>query len=217
MSIFTNLWSWSFVAGLVAGFVLNRAWCLAKTCWLDKHRPLPDGRHRSKWRAVALDRRWLVGLLAVTFLGWSVITTSENAEANDRNAAEAKAFAERTQRCQSLLIEAIVESRKVTAEIDRISVDNDRLSREERQLLADLARYQTEWVGRLVNPPDRIKLLDPVNPVRQQYSLDVTRGFFNRAGEVNRRIEQIHREQDANLASQPAERPDLPDPECGAG
>lgn len=79
MSIFTNLWSWSFLAGLVAGFVLNRALALVRVCVLDKRRPLANGRKRSKLAALSFDRRWLVALLAVAFLGWSVITTSQNA------------------------------------------------------------------------------------------------------------------------------------------
>lgn len=134
MSILTNLWSWSFLAGLVAGFVLNRAIALVRVCWLERHRPLPDGRHRSKWQALSFDRRWLIGLLAIAFLGWSVITTSEN---------------------------------------EKISADNDRLSQEERQLLADLARYQAEWLGRILDPPAEVKALERGSPVRERYNLDV--------------------------------------------
>lgn len=118
MSIFTNLWSWSFLAGLVAGFVLNRSIALAHTCWLDRHRPLANGRKRSKWKALSFDRRWLVGLMAVAFLGWSVIAT---------------------------------------------------------------------------------------------------RGFFNRAGEVNRQIDAIHNEPDQNERDRPKSRPALPDPSCSNG
>ena len=207
MSIFTNLWSWSFLAGLVAGFVLNRAWCLAKTCWLERHRPLPDGRHRSKWQAISFDRRWLVRLLAVAFLGWSVITTSTNA-------SDVTALSERTRDCQSRLILAIRDSRGVTAENERISAENDRLSQEERELLADLGRYQAEWLGRILDPPAEVKALERGSPVRERYNLDVTRGFFNRAAEVNKRIEAIHAEQDQNERDRPKSRPALPDPEC---
>lgn len=166
MSIFTNLWSSPFLAGLIAGFVLNRAYCLAKTCWLERHRPLPDGRKRSKWRALSFDRRWLVGLLAVAFLGWSVITTSENA-------SDVSNLSRRVADCQARLIVAITDSRKVTAENEKISADNDRLSQEERKLLADLARYQAEWLGRILDPPAEVKALERGSPVRERYNLDV--------------------------------------------
>lgn len=207
MSIFTNLWSWSFLAGLVAGFLLNRAWMLAKTCWLNKHRPLSGGRQRSKWVAVSFDRRWLIRLLAVAFLGWSVITTSTNA-------SDVTALSERTRDCQAALIVAIRDSRGVTAANERISADNDRLSKEERQLLADLARYQSEWLGRILDPPPEVKALERGSPIRERYNLDVTRGFFNRAAEVNRRIDAIHAEQDQNERDRPKSCPPLPDPEC---
>lgn len=210
MSIFTNLWSWSFLAGLVAGFVLNRSIALAHTCWLDRHRPLPDGRKRSKWKALSFDRRWLVALLAVAFLGWSVITTSQNA-------SDVTNLAKRTADCQAALIVAITDSRKVTATNERISAENDELPKEERRLLADLARYQSEWLGRILDPPAEVKVLERGSPVRERYNLDVTRGFFNRAGEIIRRIDTIHAEQDQNEWDRPTSRPALPDPECGAG
>ncbi|AKF14533.1 hypothetical protein SEA_CAMBIARE_31 [Mycobacterium phage Cambiare] len=216
-SVFSNLLSWSLVVGIVIGFVLSKLWQLARVCWADKHRPLPDGRKRSKWQAIATDRRWLVGMIAVAFLGWSVFTTSENATNNERNAREAAAFAARVQDCQAQLIAAIQQSRQVTAENEKISADNDRLSQEERGLLADGQRALVEWVGKLIDPPDaRIKALDVNDPVRQQYGVDVSRGFFNRVGDINKRIEAIHGEQRANDAARPAQRAPLPDPDCGS-
>ncbi|AHJ86581.1 hypothetical protein Jolie2_31 [Mycobacterium phage Jolie2] len=205
--VFTNLWSWSLVVGIVLGFVLSKLWCVAKTYWLDRNRPLPDGRKRSVRRALAIDRRWLVGLLAVMFLGWSVVTTSQNA-------SDVKTLSERTRDCQTRLIEAIGDSRKVTAENERITAENDRLSKEERALLADLARYQSDWLGRILDPPDEVDRLDRGDPVRARYVIDVTRGFFNRAGEINERIEAIHAEQDRNDRDRPKVRPALPDPQC---
>lgn len=192
MSIFTNLWSWSFLAGLVAGFVLNRSIALAHTCWLDRHRPLPDGRKRSKWKALSFDRRWLVALLAVAFLGWSVITTSANAEENARLSAEAAAFAERVQRCQAELIVAISGSRRVTA-------DNDRLSVEERRLLADGQRVVMEFAG---------QLLDPATPEQRER----VRRLFERLSGNQALIDAKEAEQ----AQNERERPALPEPFCGS-
>lgn len=200
MSIFTNLWSWSFLAGLVAGFVLNRSIALAHTCWLDRHRPLANGRKRSKWKALSFDRRWLVALLAVAFLGWSVITTSANAEENKalaeenaRLSAEAAAFAERAQRCQAELIVAISGSRRVTA-------DNDRLSVEERRLLADGQRVVMEFAG---------QLLDPATPEEQR---ERVRRLFERLSGNQALIDAKEAEQ----AQNERERPALPEPFCGS-
>ena len=88
MNIFDDLWSWSFLAGLVLGFVLGRTWQLLHTCWLDKHRPLPDGKRRSKWAALAVDPRILGATVAVAFLGWSVLQTNANAADQERTATE---------------------------------------------------------------------------------------------------------------------------------
>ena len=212
MSIITNLWSTSFLVGLVSGFLLSRLWCLLKTCWLN-HR---DGRHRSIWAAVSVDRRWLVGILAVGFLVWSVITTSENASDNQRNARDAAAFAERVQDCQSQLIQAIAESRRVTAENEKITADNDRLSEMERGLLADQSRALAEWLGQLIAPSDpRIAALDPNATARQEYGFAVSRTFFAKTDDINRRIQAIHDQQDRNNASRPTTRPALPEPNCG--
>ncbi|AKF14467.1 hypothetical protein SEA_FLAGSTAFF_30 [Mycobacterium phage FlagStaff] len=215
--VFTNLLSWSLVVGIVIGFALSKLWQLARVCYAEKHNPLPDGRRRSKWRAMATDRRWLIGMIAVAFLGWSVFTTSENATNNERNAREAAAFAARVQDCQSQLIAAINQSRQVTADNEKLSADNDRLSQEERGLLADGQRALVEWVGKLVDPPDpRVKGRDTDDPVRQQYGVDVSRAFFAQVGDINKRIEAIHAEQRANDAARPAARAPLPDPDCGS-
>ena len=207
MDIVSNLISWGSLVGFVLGFITSRVWQVVKVCRLDKARPLPDGRHRSKWKAIAIDPRYAAGAIAVVFLVWSVAQTQANADEN-------KALSARTQACQARLVTAITESRKVTAENERISFEDDKLSQEERALLADLARYQSDWLGRIFDPPPDVDMLDRDDPVRERYVLDVTRGFFNRAAEVNRRIDGIHIEQRDNERARPTSRPALPDPNC---
>ena len=207
MDIVSNLVSWDTLVGFVLGFAVSRAWQVVKVCQLDKRRPLPDGRHRSKRKAIAVDPRWAAGAIGVVFLTWSVVQTQSNADEN-------KALSARTQACQARLITAITDSRKVMALNEQISFDDDRLLREERALLADLARYQAEWLGRILDPPPDVDMLDRDDPVRERYVLDVTRGFFNRAAEVNRRIDGIHIEQRDNERARPTSRPALPDPNC---
>ena len=208
MDIVSNLISWGSLVGFVLGFITFRVWQVVKVCRMDKARPLPDGRHRPKcWQAIAIDPRYAAGAIAVVFLVWSVVQTQANADEN-------KALSARAQACQARLITAITDSRKVMALNEQISFDDDRLLREERALLADLARYQAEWLGRILDPPADVAAADRSDPVRERYVLDVTRGFFNRAAEVNRRIDGIHIEQRDNERARPTSRPALPDPNC---
>jgi hypothetical protein len=204
VSILGNLISLQFAIGFVSGFVLSRLWCVYKAVREDKRNPLPDGRHRSKWSAMSIDARALAIPLGVTFLAWSVFQTQANATDNARIAADAKTFAEQVQRCQAELISSIVGSR-------RISSDNDRLSQAERDLLAEGSRLGQEWIGSLLLPPPDIARLTANDPVRQQYNIDRTRIYFDRAGEINRGLDAIHTEQQRNERS----RPPLPDPRCG--
>lgn len=191
MTILTNLWSWSFGIGLLVGFLIDRAWEIVKVCRLDKRKPLPDGKHRSKWKAIQIDPRWLSGLIAVSFLFWSVYTTQANTNENKRIAAEAKAFAADTRQCQKVLIVAINAGRLVTTEYNRQSED-------QRVSLAN-------WLRTLLNPPPEIAQLDGGDPVRQRWAVDVTTNYFQH-------IQQSQDEQAKTDASRPA----LPDPDCGS-
>lgn len=196
--VFQNLVSWSLGIGFVIGFVANRTVALLRACW---------GKHtdaRTKWDAVSVDPRWMAGIVAVLFLSWSVYQTQANTNGNAQNAAEAKAFAARVQACNAQLIASINANKDVSA-------DNDRLSREERQLLSDGQRFSNEWIGQLINPPPEVAHLDYSDPVRQRYGIDVSRAFFDRIGRLNNRIEAVHTEQDKNER----ERPPLPKPDCG--
>ena len=158
MSIVQNFLSWSFAVGFVAGFLLSRAWELVKVCRLDRVKPLPSGRPRSKWKALSGDPRWFTGALAVIFLCWSVFTTQENSDSNARNAADARAFAAEVKACQRVLIVAIRDGRVVTAQYNN-------QSEAQRSALAQLIRT-------LMMPPLEIARLDGSDPVRQQWMAD---------------------------------------------
>lgn len=189
MGILTNLISWYFFVGLVLGFAASRAWQLVKVCRLDKRRPLPDGKRRSKWRAVSVDPRWMAGAIAVAFLGWSVLQTNANENENERIAAGAVAFAQATRQCQTELTEAIVERAKVAAEYNAES---------ERQRVA-----LSNWLRVLLSPPPDLARLPGNDPARQQWALGVTAAYYD---EIQRsQIEQ---------AESAKRRPPLPDPRC---
>lgn len=204
MSVFANLLSWSFVVGVVAGFALSRIWCVLKLFRLDRTDPLPNGRRRPKLEALAIDRRYLAGAVAVAFLSWSVLQTEANAEENARIAAGARDFAAAVQKCNAELIAAITGSRQITA-------DNDRLSKEERALLADGQRASREWVGALLQPPADVAALPEGSAERIRYEIETTRNYFARIGRIQARIDAVHDEQNRNER----ERPALPDPQCG--
>ncbi|AYD84239.1 membrane protein [Mycobacterium phage Sizemore] len=204
MTIVDDLWSWPFLAGVVAGFLLSRAWSMFKVWQLDRRYPLPGGRRRDVWAAAAVDARWVAGVVGALFLVWSVVQTQENANENARIAAEAKSFAAAVQQCQSDLIASIMGSRSVTTE-------NDLLSVEERALLAEGQRLGHEWLGSLVAPPPDIDRLGPSDPARSRYFIERTRVYFDQLADLNRRIEAIHDEQFSNQRTRPA----LPDPDCG--
>lgn len=191
IDVLSHLVSWSFGIGLLAGFLLSRLWEVVKVCWLDRRKPLPDGRKRSKWQAVQIDPRWLSGLIAVSFLTWSVITTNSNAANVTKVAEDAKAFAAETRHCQKVLIVAINAGRAITTEYNG-------QSQEQRNALAN-------WLRTLLDPPADIARLPGDDPVRQRWAIDVTSEYFNH-------IEQLQKEQAATDAS----RPPLPDPDCGS-
>ena len=102
MDIVSNLISWGSLVGFVLGFATLRAYQVVKVCRLDKVKPLPDGRRRSKWEAVAIDPRYGAAAVGTVFLVWSVLQTQSNADEN-------KALSARTQACQARLIRAIID------------------------------------------------------------------------------------------------------------
>lgn len=199
-----GLFSWSFAIGVVLGFVLSRAITFVQVCRADKRRHVEGQRKRALSDAFRIDMRHVAALAGVAFIGWSVFQTQANANESRRLGAEAAAFAERTQACQQDLIESVTGSRAVTT-------SNDALSLRERKLLAEGQVLVARWVGDLLAPPPDIADLDPNDPARQRYGLEVSRAFFNRLGEINREVDAIHREQSDNERSRPA----LPDPDCG--
>lgn len=184
----TNLVSWSPIVGFVLGFAANRLAHLLRVIWLDKHRPL-SSVPRSKWQAVAVDPRAFAALVMVAVVSWSVYRTQENANENERIAAEAVAFAQATRQCQTELTEAIVERAKVTAEYN---AESER----QRVALSNALRV-------LLSPPPDLARLPGNDPARQQWALGVTAACYD---EIQRsQIEQ---------AESAKRRPPLPDPRC---
>lgn len=190
ISVVANLISWPFVVGLVVGFVLDRGYHVLRVCWLDRFRPLPDGNRRSRVDAARVDPRAGAAIVMIFLVGWSVFKTQENTDEAARITADARAFAAETRQCQKVLIQSITASRAITREYNAQSEDQ----------LTALAG----WLRTLLNPPPEMARLDGSDPVRQQWAIDVTAGYF-------RHIQQSQIEQ----AATDAKRPALPNPDCG--
>lgn len=151
--------STGFAWGFILGFLANRMYCLLHAMWLDRHRPFPDGKHRSKLQAISIDPRAAAALVMILAVGWSLYRTQENTNTSARITAEAREFAAATRACQKQLIVAININRGITAEYNE-------KANEQRTALAD-------WLKTLLNPPPNIRGLAPSDPVRQQWAIDL--------------------------------------------
>lgn len=182
--------STGFAVGFVLGFLANRMYCLLHAMWLDRHRPLPDGKHRSKLQAISIDPRAAAALVMILAVGWSLYRTQENTNTSARITAEARDFAEQTRACQKQLIASINANRQATSEYNA-------KAQEQRSALAD-------WLKLLLDPPANIRVLAVNDPVRQQFNIDITTRYYDV-------IEKARQEQAAADAS----RPPYPDLNCG--
>lgn len=77
--------STGFAWGFILGFLANRLYCLLHAMWLDRHRPLPDGKHRSKLQAISIDPRAAAALVMILAVGWSLYRTQENTNTSARD------------------------------------------------------------------------------------------------------------------------------------
>lgn len=143
-----------FAWGFILGFLANRMYCLLHAMWLDRHRPLPDGKHRSKLQAISIDPRAAAALVMILAVGWSLYRTQENTNTSARITAEARDFAEQTRACQKQLIASINANRQATSEYNA-------KAQEQRNALAD-------WLKLLLDP----RRLAVNDPVRQQFIID---------------------------------------------
>ncbi len=182
-----DLFTLRFGIGVLVGIVLQRLAAFAEARYQDHRFPLPAGRRR---RIGTLSKVWVVGAVAVTVFAYSLVEMQRLAD------------------CQA-------EFGRVVAERSAITTENDRLSREQRDLLATFAEQESLWLADLLDPPPHIDGLPADNPLRQGYTVDRTRLFFDTAAGIRARIAAISRAQEDH-AQQRARNP-IPDPTCGRG
>jgi len=190
------VWSVPFLVGMVVGILGQRGYCWLKARWEDRHHPLPGG---ARHRIGGISRTWLGGLL-VLFVVAYILAQGEQTH------RDTVALSEQTAQCQADLIASIKRGRE-------IGNQNDKLSIEQRELLAKIADALGEWVQRLIVLPPELADLPRTDPRVEQYGLDVSRVFFDRTAKYRERSAEIIAEQN-RLADERAKN-ELPDPRCG--
>ncbi|AYD82014.1 membrane protein [Mycobacterium phage Saguaro] len=196
-NVLSIVWSLPFLIGMVVGIVGQRLYYHLRARHEDKVNPLPDGRKR---RVGGISSVWTGGMVAAFVL---VYVLAQSQQTHD----ETVALAERTHQCQADLIASIERSRAISRE-------NDELSMRQRDLLAELEELQAVWLGRIVNPePPEIAALDPNDPRRQSWAIDVTRVYQERSRTLRDEVASIT-ERQAQLAKERAAN-ELPGPRCG--
>lgn len=190
------VYSLPFAAGMVVGILGQRLYCWLKARHEDRVHPLPNGQHR---HIPSINRVYLAGLLVAAIVGYILVQVGQTE-------AHYKDLASSVSACQREFNEALTKRAAITAK-------NDELSIRQRALLAELDELQGVWLGRLINPPDDIADLDPSHPRRQQYGIDVSRVYFERANGLRAEVRAITAEQEG-LAEQRSRNP-LPEPRCG--
>lgn len=142
------------------------------------------------WRYVGI----ILGLCVMTFTS---IQTNVAYNLAAKTAVE-------TKECAKVFQEALIKSRDITTVNDKLSVD-------QRNLLAEKDRLETEFWMKVLAPPEPIGSMDINDPVRQTYGLAVLKEYTVASAKLESKIQDIT-DQQIKLAES---RPPLPDPTCG--
>ncbi|UJQ86542.1 membrane protein [Mycobacterium phage PenguinLover67] len=195
-NVLETLYSLPFVAGLLAGIIGMKAWQYIQCRIADRRHPLPGGSHR---HTPPISRVYVAGLLVIAVTGYVLLQTGQTER-------HYKSLAQNVANCQREFNEALRERAE-------ISNQNDKLSIEQRDLLAKSLDAGSEWVNQLIILPPDLADLPRTSPRVEQYGIDVTRAYYDRIGRYRERINEISAEQQ-RLADQRAANP-LPEPNCG--
>lgn len=195
-SVLGIIYSLPFVVGALVGAVTMHLYQRYQCRRADQRHPLPNGRKR---HPPGLNRVWLGGLLTLVVLGY-VLLQVEQTEHHYRE------LGDEMRRCQVEFHTALVARSAITTE-------NDRLSREQRDLLVDSEQAGAQWISRIINLPPEIAALPDDDPRVQAYGRTITRAYFEQVSEINKRLAEISEHQ-RQLAQKRADNP-LPEPSCG--
>jgi hypothetical protein len=179
VDLVNNLFTWGFAAGFLVGFCIERAWRWADTWWLNRH-----ARDGKRYRVGGINSKWVAGTIVVFVVGLVMVETQRNSNCID-------------------------EFKVTLVKRSAITAENDRLSIEQRELLADNQRAEAEWINSLLRPPRKIDELAPGDPVREAWAVAISEDYFDHADKVNAWIKAISDEQrrnDEERARNPAPR-----------
>lgn len=196
INVLSIVYSMPFFAGALVGMVVMRFYQRHQCKVADRRHPLPGGARR---HAPGISRTWLGYALSVAVLGYVVLQVNQT-EQHYRQLADSVASCQR-------------EFNAALAARAAISAENDKLSRQQRGLLADSDVAESTWIDRLINLPPEIKNLPQDDPRVQTYGQTVTRIYFQRSGQINAQIQAINERQE-QLDKDRADHP-LPEPTCG--
>jgi len=190
------IYSLPFVAGGLFGAVLMKLYQRAQCRHLDKTCPLPDGQRHTP---PPINRVWLGGLLTFAVLGYVLLQVGQTEQHYRELGSEMR-------RCQVEFQTALVARAKITTE-------NDQLSREQRELLAESMQANAMWISRLIDLPPDLENLPTDDPRVTAYGQAVTRVYRERIDKINARIAEIsdrQRQLDQDRIDHP-----FPEPSCG--
>lgn len=190
------VYSLPFFLGLIIGICGQRCYVHARVYWLNKTRPRGDGNPH---KASGISRVWAAGLVTAAVLGYVLLQSEQTHQ-------ETVGLAKDTQRCQAEFNTAL-RTRFLIGE------QNDKLSREQRALFAEIDEVTGVWINRLINPPPQIAALAINDPRRQAWDLDVTRVYFERTTKIREQVAAVAAQQDG-LVQERRDHP-LPEPTCG--
>jgi hypothetical protein len=190
------IYSIPFLAGGLVGALGMKLYQRAVCRHLDKTHPLPSGERR---RIPGLSRTWLGGLLTFAVLGYVLLQVNQT-EAHYRQ------LGDEMRHCQ-IEFNAALNARAA------ITTENDELSRQQRDLLAESDEAESIWIDRLINLPEDIAGLPSTDDRVQQWGKAVTRVYFERIGHINAKITAISDRQ--QQLEQDRRNHPLPEPSCG--
>jgi len=190
------VYSWSFFIGSVCGLIGYRTYCWQKVRWQNRHHPLPNGRMR---HVDQLSRVWLAGLAVTLSLGYVLLTAQKT---HDQTIGLTKDVA----RCWS-------ESYKATAAQINLNAQNDTISRQQQQIQREFDRDTVDWISHLLAPPGDLAGMQPSDPARQAYGIQISQVYFAQINDLGREFDNLV-DQRKKLDKQREENP-LPETTCG--
>lgn len=187
------IYSMPFFTGALAGMLIMRLYQRHQCKVADRLDP------KVKHYTPGLNRAWLGYALSLGVVGW-VLLQVNSTENHYRQLATNVATCQRE-------FNTALKARAA------ISTENDRLSREQRNLLAEFTVAESTWIDRIINLPPEIKDLERDDPRVQDYGQTVTRIYYERSARINAQISMIAARQ-VKLDQDRADHP-LPEPTCG--